>query len=52
MLAVSVPIMDVSVPLVEMARVWTAIRLAIFRLGASRLWIEGDASWPPCEEGV
>ena len=43
LLAVSTPLLDDSVPLAEMITAWNAIRAAIFRLGVTKLWIEGDA---------
>ena len=43
LLATSAPLQNVSAPLVEMIAAWNAIKEAVFRMGASKLWIEGDA---------
>ena len=41
-LTTSVPFLDVSVPLAEMITAWNVIKAVIFRIGATKLWIEGD----------
>jgi len=42
-LAANISLLNVSVPLAEMITAWNAIMTTIFRIGASKLWIEGDA---------
>ena len=43
LLATSFPLLDVSVPLAEMIAAWNVIKLAVYRVGATKRWIEGDA---------
>ena len=39
----SVLLLDVSALLAQMIAAWNAIKAAIFRIGATKLWIERDA---------
>ena len=41
--AASFTLLNVSVPLAETIGAWNAIKMTVLRLGALKLWIEGDA---------
>ena len=43
LLASGVPLLDVSAPFTEMIAAWNAIKAAVFRIRATKLWIKSDA---------
>ena len=42
-LAASIPLSNVSVPMGETITAWNAVEVVILCIGAMKLWVEGDA---------